>query len=324
MLRELKAKLGPEHPDTLHTQANLGVNYVDAGRMSEAIALLEPALRLTEAKLGPEHSDTLFPRESLAGAYLRAGRTAEAIRLFEAVLRLRESAVGPEHPETLGTRMLLADAHESLGRLAEGERLRRDALSRRRKAETPDSPELAGDLAGLGSNLLKQAKWQEAEPLLRECLAIRAKAIPDDWRRYSAMSLLGGALTGQGKYGEAEPLVLQAYDGEKAREAKIPAEAKPRLLEAAERVVGLYEAWGKPDKATEWKNKLRPGRPARRRLCTALTRAAGALAGSERCPSACGRSWSTTSHWRRRSRSRHGVPRTSSRRWPTARESPRT
>ena len=35
-------------------------------------------------------------------------------------------------------------------------------------------------------------------------------------------------------------------------------------------------------------------------------------------------SWSTTSPWRRRSRSRRGVPRTSSRRWPTARGSPRT
>ena len=70
------------------------------------------------------------------------------------------------------------------------------------------------------------------------------------------MSQLGGALTGQGKYGEAEPLVLKGYDGVTAHEAKLPAEAKPRLLEAAERVVRLYEAWGKPDKATEWKGKL--------------------------------------------------------------------
>ena len=34
--------------------------------------------------------------------------------------------------------------------------------------------------------------------------------------------------------------------------------------------------------------------------------------------------WSTTSRWRRRSWSRRGAPRTSSRRWPTERESPRT
>ncbi len=36
------------------------------------------------------------------------------------------------------------------------------------------------------------------------------------------MSLLGGALLGQGRYAEAEPLVIGGYEGMKAREAKIP------------------------------------------------------------------------------------------------------
>ena len=62
----------------------------------------------------------------------------------------------------------------------------------------PDSPLLAGELASLGSNLLKQAKWSEAEPVLRECLAIREKAIPDEWRRFNAMSMLGEAILGCG------------------------------------------------------------------------------------------------------------------------------
>jgi hypothetical protein len=42
----------------------------------------------------------------------------------------------------------------------------------------------------------------------------------------------------------------------KAREAKIPAQGRPRLLEAAVRAVQLYEAWGQPEKATEWKARL--------------------------------------------------------------------
>ena len=88
------------------------------------------------------------------------------------------------------------------------------------------------------------------------CLAIREKAIPDDWSRFNAMSLLGGALLGQGQYAEAEPLIVAGYEGMKAREAQIPAPGKPRLAEAAERVVRLYEAWGKPEKAAAWKAKL--------------------------------------------------------------------
>jgi hypothetical protein len=42
----------------------------------------------------------------------------------------------------------------------------------------------------------------------------------------------------------------------KARAVKIPVPGKPGLPEAAERVVRLYDAWGKPEKAAEWKSKL--------------------------------------------------------------------
>ena len=112
--------------------------------------------------------------------------------------RLCESKLGPDHPVTLWDRDFLATAYESLGRWAEAEVLCRDTLARRRKAEKPDSPLVAGDLAQLGRNLLMQSRWAEAEPLLRECLAICEKASADDWKRYDAMSLLGGSLAGPG------------------------------------------------------------------------------------------------------------------------------
>jgi hypothetical protein len=150
----------------------------------------------------------------------------------------------------------LADADESLDRWAEAEGLWRDALARRRKTTQPDSPLLAGDLASLGLNLVNQARWTAAEPVLRECLAIREKAIPDDWARFNTMSQLGGALLGQGRYAEAEPLVVPGYEGMKAREARIPAPDRPRLAEAALRVVRLYEAWGKTGQAAAWKDRL--------------------------------------------------------------------
>src|SRR5205823_5524564 len=120
----------------------------------------------------------------------------------------------------------LAIASESLGRWAEAEPLWRDNLARSRKTVPPESSLLADDLIGLGRNLLNQAKWSKAEPVLRECLAIREKATPDDWSRFSTMSQLGGTLVDQGRYAEAEPLVVPGYEGMKAREAKIPTRSK--------------------------------------------------------------------------------------------------
>ena len=69
--------------------------------------------------------------------------------------------------------------------------------------------------------------------------------------------MVGAALAGQKKYAEAEPLMIEAYEGLKEREARIPfLWRKKRPAEAGARIVDLYDAWGKKDKAAEWRNKL--------------------------------------------------------------------
>ena len=85
---------------------------------------------------------------------------------------------------------------------------------------------------------------------------IRERTLPDDWSLFNTKSMLGGALAGQKKFQEAEPLLLEGYSGMKEREAKIPPAAKTRLAESLERLVQLYDAWGKPDQAAEWRKKL--------------------------------------------------------------------
>jgi hypothetical protein len=176
--------------------------------------------------------------------------------MFERVLKRRESKLGPGHPDTLSNCNTLAFAYGAVGRWAPAEVLRRENLAQRRKAVKPYSPLLAVDLAGFGTNLLKQSRWSEAEPVLRESLALLEQTHPDDWTRFITMSRLGEALSGQGRYAEAEPLVVQGYEGLKARAAKLPPPGKIRLPEAAERVIRLYEAWGRPDEAVGWKSKL--------------------------------------------------------------------
>jgi hypothetical protein len=87
--------------------------------------------------------------------------------------------------------------------------------------------------------------------MLRQCLAIREKTEHDNWSTFNTRSQLGGALLGQGKYAEAEPLILSGYERLKSREATNLPQGKRRLPEAAERLVKLYQTWGKPEKAAE-------------------------------------------------------------------------
>ncbi len=54
-------------------------------------------------------------------------------------------------------------------------------------------------------------------------------------------SLLGGALSGQKKYADAQPLLLAGYEEMMQLEKTIPSQSQIRILEAIERLV-LYEA----------------------------------------------------------------------------------
>jgi hypothetical protein len=79
---------------------------------------------------------------------------------------------------------------------------------------------------------------------------------PHDWRTFHCLSLVGGALLGQGRDKEAEPLLLEGYQGMKDREAMIGAPLAHQLSLALERVVRFYEVTNQPEKAREWRAKL--------------------------------------------------------------------
>ncbi len=73
-LRLAKAKLGPDHPNTLTVMFNLAAIYRDAGQLEKALPLVEETLKLRKAKLGPEHPDTLTGNERLGEHVLESGQ----------------------------------------------------------------------------------------------------------------------------------------------------------------------------------------------------------------------------------------------------------
>jgi eukaryotic-like serine/threonine-protein kinase len=120
-----------------------------------------------------------------------------------------------------------------------------------------DSPWLGVALADTGKALLDAKAYAAAEPLLRESLSLGEKLGPDAWDTHRARSLLGGVLLGQQKYAAAEPLVLNGYEGLRQTQAGImPCVKDVTLWDALERLVQLYDAWGKPDEAAKWRKEL--------------------------------------------------------------------
>jgi tetratricopeptide (TPR) repeat protein/serine/threonine protein kinase len=242
-----KARLGPEHPDTLASMNRLGVVYWELGQLDKSVPLFEKLLKIREAKLGRDDPETLQAAANLGVNYKDAGKLKEAIALLEEAL-----GAARKHPQLGWVVNPALDAYSRAGENAKVVSLIQEVLPAARKRLPPDSPQLSGLLAQGGMALLNLKKWAEAEPLLRECLTIREKTQPDVWATFNAKSMLGGVLLGQKKYADAEPLLLAGYEGMKKREATIPPQGRPRLIEAALRLVQLYEALGKQDEVARW------------------------------------------------------------------------
>lgn len=104
--------------------------------------------------------------------------------------------------------------------------------------------------------ILRGGDAVEAERLIRMTLSPLSTAAADPWMTFNAKSLLGAALAGQQKHAEAEPLLLAGYEGMKQRQNRIPPQSRFQVADSAERLVQLYDAWGKPAEAAKWRAEL--------------------------------------------------------------------
>jgi eukaryotic-like serine/threonine-protein kinase len=193
----------------------------------------------------------------LAGVLREEGRFAEAMSVQIPVLDTLRRTQGEENPETLDAMSNLADAYQGLGKYDLAQPLQIHVLEVRRRDLGAQHPDTIAALTGLAFTRLQLKKFAEAEPLIRESLAAREKSSPDSWERFNEQVLLGASLAGQGRYAEAEPLLVEGYGGLMARESSIPKVSRFYLEAAGPWIVRFYQDWGKPEKAVEWTQNLR-------------------------------------------------------------------
>src|SRR5262249_24910937 len=89
--------LGRSHPNTLDTVVSLGVNYRDAGRVAEAIPLLEEAFQASE-----KHPKLRWVGARLLNLYATACKSAEAAQLMAKLLADARQTLPNDSPQLAG------------------------------------------------------------------------------------------------------------------------------------------------------------------------------------------------------------------------------
>jgi tetratricopeptide (TPR) repeat protein len=178
--------------------------------------------------------------------------------LYEEALKRIKGKFGLDHSLAFSTVHGLARVRMAQREYAAAEAILADAWAAADKREADNPLEAAALRELLGDCLMRQGNYSKAESVLHVAPAARERMDGEGWETAWARSLLGSALLGQRKYADAEPLLVAGYNGMKEREKRIPVPERPKLTEALDRVVQLYDAWGKKDKADRWR-KTRSG-----------------------------------------------------------------
>ncbi len=241
----------PEHPQVLSAWNNLATVLQRRGKNAEAAEVFEKTLAGRIKVLGEDHVSTATTRLNVAVCLVAAGKQAEAEPLVRRAMAVFEAKLGPDHPKTLTAYGNLAYILEDLGNNAEAETwFRRVLAGLRKNTKGGADPEMWSAINNLAMLLMKEGKVEEAGAQFRELLDACEPTVPADHPFLAIFrNNYGECLTKLKRFEEAERELLRSQE---VLVKKLGA-THARTVKGRGRLAGMYEAWGKGEKAGEWR-----------------------------------------------------------------------
>lgn len=252
--------LGEENKRTLQVQSNLGLMLKRAGKAEEAELLLRDVFETRLRILGERHPRTGVARNNLGHFLNGAGRYDEALVYLEAAHRIASETLGDDHTQTLRYGNNLGVTLYALKRYTEARPFFESAVRKHRAELGPDNPTTLLSSSNLAGLLRKIGDHQAALDQFPDIVEGTRKAYPPGHPSVAITERLYGlTLLDVKRHEEAEPLLLGAY----RTHLKALGSGHIRTRQARESIVQLYDSWGRPDEADQWRASPDKSKPKR-------------------------------------------------------------
>jgi Tfp pilus assembly protein PilF len=291
-LKSAAEKIAQAFPDQPRVEGEvrtvIGITYLRLGRYEEAEELLRAAVKILDGTPG-DPQGLVSALNSLGILRQERGDLKEAESLQSRALSILREKKGDLDQDVLSIQSNLALLYQDMGSYEEAAKLMRQTLESDRRLWGNEHVSVAMDLNNLGNLLLKKGDYQESEPLLREAVDILKKQ--DRPELSIVMGNLGDLITRKGDpaaaesiFAEARTMGLRVFGDQNQDVAKLRSkyggcliqlkkydQAEGELLAAfpvlrdslgvqneatqvvIARLIELYEAWGKEEKASQYR-----------------------------------------------------------------------
>ncbi|UCF34205.1 MAG: serine/threonine protein kinase [Phycisphaerales bacterium] len=255
VLEICRQALGDENDQTVRSLSQLGAVLLQSGELDEAEAYLHQALQGSLRLHGESSRQTLIAKYRLGRLLITKGQITRGEELLREGLEGFLTRQGFEFADALDGFVIWCDLLLLKDELTGAEALIALAEANLRQHFGDDdlaaqAAMVLGELADLGSQ-----DPEARERLVREYLSAISKIWPGDASMTAAAKIvLGRSLMAQRRYEESEGLMLEGS----AEIERTYSRDHPLALLARQRVIDLYEAWGKPDQAERYRAMTPP------------------------------------------------------------------
>ena len=228
---------------------DLALSRTYQGDYVEGRALMHELVALDTALFGPSHPDLAAHLENLGLVYSRSGFGDSNIAVLKQALAMRRAVLADDNPAIGRSLFNLATAEYLRRAYSAAEPLFEESLARMRRAYGPEHTDVVWATAMLGRNQYYLGRRADAERNLRWALAVRdpdGLLVPPDFAMVAPDMV--SLLMDQRRWAEAEPIALRVL-------AIRDSLADTLARRAAGQLAVLYQGWGKPDRAAEYRRR---------------------------------------------------------------------
>jgi tetratricopeptide (TPR) repeat protein len=166
---------------------------------------------------------------------------------------IRQKVLGDEAPDSLESMRKLAALLRMQGRLDEAELILGQEVETSRRVLGQDHAETIAALAEMAHLREAQGRLADAAELSRQTVELaRRVKLKDDWQMAIYRLDHGRYLTRMRQFPQSEKSLLESLGGLKT----LLGPDHPLAKKATQHLVELYEAWGKPVQAAEYRTRL--------------------------------------------------------------------
>jgi serine/threonine protein kinase len=255
MLREaaeLRAQnAGVSSPEACKSRYALALLLKHREKLDEAKAIFEEVLEKQKETLTLRNRDTLATQRELAGVLQEKMDFSHAEKLLLEVLENQVELLSRGNPDTLTTRNNLAALYWEMNQISDAEKLLADLVKDSEATFGSEDWRYLRYCSNYAAVLLKAEKNDQAIAIYERIVPVLKRVFGlHDSATLAAMQNYAAVLVALGKLSDAEPLLLEAYNG--CRQSETLGDANSKTQRVVENIIELYGLMKNPDKVKEW------------------------------------------------------------------------